>query len=70
MMKRSLTMVPAGNKAKRLSPVNHTTKNNSSWIDGLLLTNTPRVFHVETTWNTRGVFVGLLGANFPMGGVS
>ena len=25
-------MVPAGNKAKRLSSVNHTTKNNSSFI--------------------------------------
>ena len=24
-----------------------------------LPTNTPRVFHVETTWNARGVFVGL-----------
>ena len=22
--------------------------------------NTPRVFHVETTWNTRVVFVGLM----------
>ena len=23
------------------------------------LTNTPHIFHVETKWNTRGVFVGI-----------
>ena len=28
-------------------------------LNTLLPTNTPRVFHVETTWNTRGVFVGV-----------
>ena len=35
----SLTMVPAGNKAKRFSSVNYTTKNNSSLSSSTLLFN-------------------------------